>query len=411
VPILISGTVPAWLSLSHTSLETPTTVTLTANPAGLAPGTYSTSLNVSSSYTVNGSVQVAVTFTVQQSARIHRNAHGISLKSIRYTTPSPQIVEIAPSSGITSIQLSAGDVRWVSVTGSRQNNIWRFAITPTPIGLPNGVYDTELELVCAPRSCEPGTLPVRLEVQNTASTAGPRIASGGVVNAASFQPGISPGAWMSVFGANLGSRTRTWVAADFAGKRMPTSLDGVQVFVEGQPAAIHFVSPGQINFQATSTVRAGWVRVEVRSPFGVDSAYVYASRENPGFFQFDGVGNLAAIHPDGVPVGVSAQGASGAKRPARPGSTISIYGTGFGPTSPSVPSGETFSGSAPLVSRNALKVTIGGIDARIDYAGLTAAGLNQINVLVPTLPAGTYDVVATIDTIATQFQGKLVVGP
>jgi uncharacterized protein (TIGR03437 family) len=64
-----------------------------------------------------------------------------------------------------------------------------------------------------------------------------------------------------------------------------------------------------------------------------------------------------------------------------------------------------------LVSRNALKVTIGGIDARIDYAGLTAAGLNQINVLVPTLPAGTYDVVATIDTIATQFQGKLVVGP
>jgi uncharacterized protein (TIGR03437 family) len=288
---------------------------------------------------------------------------------------------------------------------------WRFTIATNPRGLTNGVYDTDLELVCAPLACDPETIPVRLVVQDAGSAGAPRISSGGVVNAASFQPGMTSGAWMSLFGTNFSAKTRNWTAVDFVGNRMPTSLEGVQVLVDGKPAAIHFVSPGQVNFQAPSGLLDGWARVEVRTPGGIDSAYVYVSQEAPGFFQYDSNGNLAALHPDGVPVGTGGGGSAYAGRPARPGVVVAIYGTGFGPTAPEVPAGETFRGSASLVKGSALTVTIGGIEARIEYAGLTGAGLNQINVVVPSLPAGIHDVVATLDTSATQFHGKLWVGP
>lgn len=411
VPVTVSGALPAWLSVSPTSFQTPAAVKFTANPAGLAAGSYTTTVTLSSGSTANGFVQVAVNFTVMESVKVRRSAKGIAFKADAASGPSAQTIEVEASAGVSDIVLSAGDASWVSISGSRTGTLWRFTITVDPRGLANGVYDTELELVCAPLGCDPASVPVRLTVQNAGGANAPRIASGGVVNAASFQPGMAAGAWMSIFGSNLALNARNWTTRDFVGNRMPITLDGVQVFVGGVPAAIHFISPGQVNFQAPSGLAEGWVQVELRAPGGIDTAFVYASREAPGFFQFDASGNVAALHPDGVPVGSSATGAPYAGRPARPGVVLAIYGTGFGPTSPEVNPGEIFTGSAPLTFRSLLSVTIGGIAARIDYAGLTGAGLNQINVAVPNLPAGSYDIVATLDSSATQFQGKLLIAP
>jgi uncharacterized protein (TIGR03437 family) len=411
VPVTVSGTLPGWLTVSPTSFQTPASITISANPIGLAAGTYTASVTLSSSLTANGTVQVGVSFTVKESAKVRRSAKAVSFQSDISQVPATQVVEVEASAGVSDMVLTAGDASWVNVSGVRSGERWRFTVATDPHGLSNGVYDTELELVCAPLACDPAAIPVRLVVQNTASTGTPKIASGGVVNAASYQPGMASGAWMSIFGSNFAARSRSWNTADFVGNRMPTSLEGVQVLVEGQPAAIHFVSPGQVNFQAPSGLLEGWARVEIRTPGGIDSAFVYASREAPGFFQLDGNGNLAALHPDGVPVGANGPGAPYVGRPAMAGEVIAIYGTGFGPTSPALPAGETFSGSASLVDRADLAVTIGGVAARVDYAGLTGAGLNQINVAVPSLPGGIYDVVATLGSSATQFHGKLLVAP
>jgi uncharacterized protein (TIGR03437 family) len=411
VQAALSSTLPGWLSINRTSFQTPTSVKLTANPAGLAVGTYSATLTFSSGSTSNGTVQVAVAFTVQASAKVRRSAKAMSFKTDGSSSVGTQALEVETTEGVSDIVVAAGDASWLSVSATNSGSLWKFTLGADARGLANGVYDTELELVCAPLACDPSTIPVRLVVQNAASAGQPRISSGGVVNAASYQPGMATGAWMSVFGTNFTARSRNWTSADFVGSRMPTSLDGVRVLVEGTPAAIHFISPGQINFQAPSGLLEGWARVEVQTPQGNDSAFVYVGREAPGFFQFDANGNLAALHPDGVPVGATGAGASYAGRPARPGVVVAIFGTGFGPTSPAVPAGETFSGSAQLIDAAALTVTIGGIAARIDYAGLTGAGLNQINVAVPSLPAGVYEVVSTLGNSATQFHGKLLIAP
>jgi uncharacterized protein (TIGR03437 family) len=62
-----------------------------------------------------------------------------------------------------------------------------------------------------------------------------------------------------------------------------------------------------------------------------------------------------------------------------------LYGTGFGPTNPAV-DGLVVSSPASLVANPV--VTIGGAAATVQFAGRSAAGLDQINVTVPNLPAG-----------------------
>ena len=69
-------------------------------------------------------------------------------------------------------------------------------------------------------------------------------ATNGVVNGASFQPGIVPGSWMTVKGSNLATMTDGWNPAP--GGALPTMLDGVSLMIGGQPAFIAYISPTQI---------------------------------------------------------------------------------------------------------------------------------------------------------------------
>ena len=87
-------------------------------------------------------------------------------------------------------------------------------------------------------------------------------------------------------------------------------------------------------------------------------------------------------------------------RGARPGEVILLYGTGFGPTRPAVPAAQVVSTPAPLA--NTVTVRIGGVVADVSFAGLTGAGLYQLNVKVPdTLADGDAAVVAEIGGVRT----------
>jgi uncharacterized protein (TIGR03437 family) len=233
----------------------------------------------------------------------------------------------------------------------------------------------------------------------------PVIGNGGLVDAASFRSTISSGSWISIFGSNPSQTTRTWGASDFTGGILPVSLDGVAVQINGYPAAVSYISPGQINAQAPDGLGPGTVTVQVITPAG-PSNLVEADAEwsAPAFFTIDtaGANYVAATYPDGSIVGKPGLLGNLPARAAKPGDIISAYGTGFGPTTPAVAAGLLFSGAAPLNSWEELTVLIGNVPATVEFAGLSATGLYQFNLTVPELPDGDQPITAVLDGVQSQ---------
>jgi uncharacterized protein (TIGR03437 family) len=73
-------------------------------------------------------------------------------------------------------------------------------------------------------------------------------------------------------------------------------------------------------------------------------------------------------------------------RPALVGEEIELYATGFGPTNPPVSPSQLISQAVPLAGSPA--VSIGGVSAVVNAANLVEAGLYQLNVTIPSVPAG-----------------------
>jgi uncharacterized protein (TIGR03437 family) len=74
---------------------------------------------------------------------------------------------------------------------------------------------------------------------------------------------------------------------------------------------------------------------------------------------------------------------------AKAGDHISLFAVGFGPTNPAVRPGQPFSGAAPAT--NAVNILINHVSVPVSFAGLSGAGLYQINLTVPA-GLGTGDV-------------------
>jgi uncharacterized protein (TIGR03437 family) len=225
-----------------------------------------------------------------------------------------------------------------------------------------------------------------IELSPAVSSPKPTISSTkGVVNGASFESAIAANTWITITGTNLASTTRTWTAAELDGGRLPTSLDGVSVTVNGKAAYVQYISPTQINAIAPADSALGQVEVRVTAN-GVSSDAATASLQSdaPAFFTFDGK-YLAATHATAGLLGKTGLFASAttATTPARPGETIVLYGTGLGATTPEVAAGTVTSTVANLAT--SAKVTIGGITANVSFAGLVPpfARLYQSNVTVP----------------------------
>jgi uncharacterized protein (TIGR03118 family) len=215
----------------------------------------------------------------------------------------------------------------------------------------------------------------------------PALISNGVLNAASFLPATTPGAFTTIFGSSLAATTRVWNSADFVNGKLPVQLDGVSVTIDGKAAYVYYVSPTQIDVIAPADATAGAVPVVVtNNKVASGSGNVPLQATAPAFFA---AGKYAiATHADGSLVG-PANVLPGAT-PAKVGETIAIYGTGFGATNPAV---DGLVVPSPANTATAPVVTIGTNSAAVVFSGLTGAGLNQINVTVPALPVGSTGVV------------------
>jgi uncharacterized protein (TIGR03437 family) len=217
-------------------------------------------------------------------------------------------------------------------------------------------------------------------------TSAPSVTSNSIVNAASFQPPVAPGSLISIFGGSFAAK-----GSSAGSLPLPGSLGGTTVSINGAPAPLLYVGPGQINAQLSASAPAGSASLKV-SFGGVDSPVVSftVAPTAPGIFLWGGA-NAVITNADGS--------LNTPANPATRGSTVTIWATGSGRVSPQ-PADGAAAGSNPLSTTSIEPtVTFGTIPATAAFSGLTPGlvGLWQINVAIPPqAPAG--------DTVAVQVQ-------
>ena len=208
----------------------------------------------------------------------------------------------------------------------------------------------------------------------------PVISPGGIVDAASFQAALARGGIASLFGSGLSPAIE--IASTVP---LPTSLNGVEVRVDGVPAPLFFASESQVNFQMPfEAPLSGSVNVVVRSGGLASSGEMAAVQPYaPVVFVNPGTGEpVITRHPGGELIT--------ADDPARPGDVLIIFVTGIGDVANPPASGSATPASPIPTARVPPMVTVGGAESQVFFGGLAPffVGLGQINIQLPDpLPA------------------------
>ncbi|MEO8597149.1 MAG: hypothetical protein ABI759_27770 [Candidatus Solibacter sp.] len=403
-----------WLSVSAPGNTTPAPLSISyTNVSGLAPGTYNGRVTITA---VSGaSLTIPVTLQVVTPSNVQLQSSPSSLVFTMVAgaaDPPPQSLAISVNGG------SGGNFIFQAIVSSAPPNGRWFTVSPlaaaTPASLTVTVNSKDLPvatynglLIVAIGGVTGGQLniPITLNIQSPPPPpVKPVILPSGVVSAASLVPATAPGTWLSIFGTSLANTARSWRDTDFVSGRLPISLEGVSVAINGKAAAIAYVSPLQLNVLAPDDTATGLVQVQVRNIFGLsDSVLALQQTAAPAFFQFNtaSANYVAGTHADGTYLAgpaLNRQGTSGTA--AKPGETIVLYGTGFGATVPAVSAATLVPAPAPLAHPEDLRIRIGGIDSRVDFAGIVSPGLYQFNVVVPQVADGD-------QTISAELRGLL----
>ncbi|HMD70498.1 MAG TPA: protease pro-enzyme activation domain-containing protein [Bryobacteraceae bacterium] len=292
---------------------------------------------------------------------------------------------------------------WLTVVPSAGSGPGVVSVTASGGGLSNSVFKATLTFQAPQAVPSFINVPVTLTIGSHPVV----ISAGGVVPVDSAASTIQPGSWVSIYGSNLASGTAVW-NGDF-----PTTLGGVSVTIDGKPAYLWYVSPGQINLQAPADTATGPVSVLVQNSNGSATSTVTLSQQGPAFLLLGDGRHAAGIIYDLKGGGTQGGGtydflgpasAGAGFRPAKAGELVSLYGIGFGPTNPPVAPGQPYNcpatGCATMVTSP--KITVEGITVPLAFAGVVSAGLYQFNFYLPT-NAGSGDqmVQATVNGVQT----------
>jgi uncharacterized protein (TIGR03437 family) len=185
---------------------------------------------------------------------------------------------------------------------------------------------------------------------------------------------------ISIYGPHIGPATPVTAVADASGL-MPNSLGGVQVFINGSPVPLLYVSDSQVNAVTPLYLSGLTARVSISFNSSVTADFVATVvGAIPEIFQ-GGDGTVAAINQDGS--------INSADHPAPPGSVVAIWATGIGTTPPVFwQDGRLASGA---VDFGCCQIYVQGHAADVLYGGAApgiVAGVAQINFQVTAFLLG-----------------------
>jgi uncharacterized protein (TIGR03437 family) len=305
--------------------------------------------------------------------------------SFTITTPVPSIGSINPVSaaaGAPGVTLTISGSNFLASSKALWNG------SPLATTFAGGTIlkaDVPAALLAAPGLASvtvftPGAAPCNAAVF-TIGVPVPTTVTAGIVNAASSLPAIAPGSLISIYGVNLAPGN-----AAAPSLPLPAVLNGTSVAINGIAAPLVFVSASQINAQVPFEVQPGSATLQIQAG---------TLQSVPVSF------SVQAIAPGVLPVVQNAAGGTvnSPQAPAPAGQYVTVYVTGQGTVDPPVETGAAAPSADPFaLPLAAVQAQIGGQDAAIAFAGLAPglAGLMQVNLLVPDVPAGDQPLVVTV---------------
>ncbi|MBZ5726717.1 MAG: Ig-like domain repeat protein [Acidobacteriia bacterium] len=301
----------------------------------------------------------------------------------------------SPSQSATAnltVTVPANEPWTVSVFPANQKSSWLVVfpqsgtgpsavnLVASAAGLSSGVYSASLVFQSVKTIPQFVNVPVTFTIG--ASSA---ISISGVTNAASYQQAVAPGMLLSVFGRNLANSTKGAPSVP-----LPTTLDGVSATVNGVPAPLHFISPGQLNIQVPYETAAGAAVLGVNNNGQVTSFPLAIKLSAPGIFAA-GDGALVPLPS------------------ARRGDSIPLFLTGEGDTNPPLPNGAPPAAATAFnqlpTPRQPLSMTVGGVPVTPFFAAIPwgLVGVTQVNFTVPpNAPLGLQPVVVSVGGVASK---------
>ena len=207
-----------------------------------------------------------------------------------------------------------------------------------------------------------------------------------ITNAANYTPitnSYAPGELVNLYG-NFGVSTQVAPSLPFS-----STLNGVQVLVNGQAAPVYLVSKNQISALIPYEVAGQYFatfQVAVNGSMS-NQVTVYVDNTAPGIYTLtqDGMGEAAILHANQSPVSDSS--------PAKPDETVIMFMNGVGPVTPQVADGAAapsspVSNTLEVPNEDVFVFLDDGVDftqATVSFAGLAPgfAGLYQVNFVLP----------------------------
>ncbi|HEV8148468.1 MAG TPA: hypothetical protein VGP79_18890 [Bryobacteraceae bacterium] len=202
-----------------------------------------------------------------------------------------------------------------------------------------------------------------------------------------FFPDYAPGEIVEIFGAGLGPNAGVGPVLG-ADRRVPTILGGTRVLFDGIPGRVLYTSKGQVNAIIPFDLYGRQqTRVQVEFNGVLSDAFVVSMTDTAPlpFYYYDSTIRRSS------PVVVNEDGKlNSLDNPARGGSVVTLYMTGFGRTTPEGTDGGLAGVTLPQV-RAQVSATLSTLPCEVQYAGASldlVEGAIQINVKLPNVGSG-----------------------
>ena len=374
-----------WISATSGNIGTiPTTVQVSANPAGLPAGVYNG--RIAASYSTGKAQDSQVTLIVvpedrksffgtsaclpQSMTMLNTSVGGSTDVAVSFPVPlTANLVDSCgnPLDSATVLVSVEGAVISLPAVG---RGLYRGTWTPAQTAPLTTIKFVALHPVY-------GALELSVTVSVVPAPGDvnlPYITADGVIEAAGLQAlrPLAPGGIVFIFGSGFASEELQAIGAPLA-----RSLGGVSVRFGSEDAPLYFVSPTQITAQVPFAARQGDVLpivVTVNGRVSAPQSYLITAAQ-PGIFSTDGA--ATAFDSQGRPINP--------QNPALLGDTIYIYAAGLGLVDPPVATGAVSPSSTTVLEP--VEVFVEGFEVPVTFQGLAPGlvGVYQINFALPDI--------------------------